>query len=253
MGDLNLVESYASQSSAYADAFAVFLAHTDQKVKARAWLDRLVQCLPQRRVFIDAGAGNGAVTGWFTDAFERTIAIEPSESLRRQLLQRCPAVEALGDFILTAKPAAPGDLILCSHVFYHIDTAQWLDHVQHMASWLAPAGTLVVALQNHSADGMRMLEHFHGQRFDLSALARRFEAIHGDHYRVQLETVPASVVTQDIATACTIAEFFLNDLPMRKPIRRADVEAYVRAHFSAPGGSFRFSCDQDFLQVRQRH
>jgi len=26
---------------------------------------------------------------------------------------------------------------------------------------------------------------------------------------------------------------------------------YVRAHFARPDGSYRFSCDQDFIQIRK--
>jgi hypothetical protein len=51
---------YDPQSDAYRAAFAVFLAHTDQKTTAFAWLDRLVRTLPARKTFIAAGAATGA-------------------------------------------------------------------------------------------------------------------------------------------------------------------------------------------------
>ena len=84
------VKGYDSQSSAYHQAFQVFLDHTDQKVKAQQWLNRLVQTLPSRRVFIDIGAGNGKVTSWFMGSFNHTIATEPNESLRAELKKNCP-------------------------------------------------------------------------------------------------------------------------------------------------------------------
>src|SRR5262245_36989093 len=120
------VHVYDSQGTDYHRAYQVFLDHTNQKTTARTWLDRLVQSLPARRVFIDAGAGNGQVTAWFMDAFERTIAIEPNASLRADLQKHCPKAEVLPEMILDANPSALGDLILCSHVFYYIDDAQWL-------------------------------------------------------------------------------------------------------------------------------
>ena len=85
MKDLSRVRVYDSQSVAYHQAFQAFLDHTDQKVNARRWLDGLVQSLPARRVFVDAGAGTGQVTAWFLEQFERTIAIEPSPSLSAEL------------------------------------------------------------------------------------------------------------------------------------------------------------------------
>ena len=252
MPDIARVGVYDSQSVAYHQAFQVFLDHTDQKVNARRWLDALVQSLPVRRVFLDAGAGNGQVTAWFLDQFEGTIAIEPNASLRAELRRTCPKADVLPVKILDAKPGVPGDLILCSHVLYYIERGEWRATVARMASWLAPHGTLVIVLQNHETDCMRMLEAFLGQRFDLDALSREFDALHGQRYRVDRQLVPAHVTTADLAPAYTIAEFMLNLLPMPNPPMRAALEDYVRQHFAAPGGGFRFSCHQDFLVIRCR-
>jgi SAM-dependent methyltransferase len=252
MTDTDRVRAYDSQSEVYHDAFAVFLRHTDQKVTARRWLDGLVHSLPRRRVFVDAGAGNGQVTAWFTDRFERTIAIEPSPSLSADMRQTCPTAEVLAVPILDATPAAAADLVLCSHVLYYIPREQWGTHVVRMASWLAPEGALAVALQNHETDCMRMHEVFHGWRFDLAAFGREFESEHGRQYQVQRHVVEAHVTAPDLPTAYTIAEFMLNLLPMPNPPPRHELEAYVREHFAAPAGGFRFSCHQDFLVIRQR-
>jgi len=99
---------------------------------------------------------------------------------------------------------------------------------------------------------MRMLEHFFGKRFNLSALATTFEATRGKDYEVTVDTVPAHVETTDFTVAYTVAEFMLNLLPMSQPPSRDAVQQYIRQHFSAAGGRFRFSCDQDFLQIRPR-
>jgi SAM-dependent methyltransferase len=252
MTDIERVHVYDSLGEAYHHAFHVFLDHTDQKVNARRRLDELVQALPERRVFVDAGAGTGQVTAWFIDRFQRTIAVEPNPSLNAELRQTCPGAEVLPAKILDAEPSAKGDLVLCSHVLYYVERAEWPAHAARMASWLAPGGALVVVLQNHETDCMRMLEAFHGRRFDLSALARDFEAEYGGEYRVERELVPAHVTTPDFAAAYVIAEFMLNLLPLPNPPARAALEAYVRGHFAAPGGGFRFSCHQDFLVIRRR-
>ena len=258
---------FDSQGEAYRAAFQTFLDHTDQKQQARRWLSRLTESLPARRVFVDAGAGNGKVTAWLVDRFERTIAIEPNPHLRRELALSCPTAEVIGDGIQDAKPAAAGDLVLCSHVFYYIDRAAWLETLAALASWLAPQGALVVLLQNAESDCMQMLDRFYGRRFDLQQLAAAFRDLHGARYDVELETTPAAVQTSDFATAATIAEFMLNLLPLAagaetaessEPAGRAwpappreEVARYVRRHFSDGQGGFRFSCDQDFLLVRR--
>ncbi len=252
MNDPVRVRVYDSQSAAYHHAFQVFLDHTDQKVNARRWLDHLVQGLQARRVFLDAGAGNGQVTAWFLPQFERTIAVEPSPSLNAELRRACPGAEVLPVKILDAKPAVKCDLILCSHVLYYIDRREWQAHLERMASWLAAGGALVVVLQNHETDCMRMLEAFLGRRFDLAALAQEFEVQHGRQYQVERQLVPAHVTTPDFAAAYIIAEFMLNLLPMPNPPALPAVEEHLHKRFAAPGGGFRFSCHQDFLTIRRR-
>jgi hypothetical protein len=252
MNDPAAVQVYDSQSQAYHDAFQVFLNHTDQKTKARSWLDRFVGSLPARRVFVDAGAGNGQVTSWFLGQFDRTIAVEPSPYLSVDLRRTCPGALVLEEKILAAQPTEPADLVLCSHVLYYIDRREWQAHAARMASWLSATGVLVIVLQNHETDCMRMLETFLGQRFNLSALAKDFDEKHGHDFHVDRELVPAHVTTADFASAYVIAEFMLNLLPMPNPPARSLLEQHVRKHFAAPGGGFRFSCHQDFLVIRRR-
>ena len=68
------IRVFDSQGDAYKQAFQIFLDHTDQKRNAKRWLQQVVDDLPSRNVFIDAGAGNGEITRGFAGAFNRTIA-----------------------------------------------------------------------------------------------------------------------------------------------------------------------------------
>ena len=95
MTDQERVRIFDSQGQAYKQAFQIFLDHTDQKRNAKRWLQQVVDGLPARKVFIDAGAGNGEVTRTFADAFQRTIAIEPNTHLLKQLQQAVPTAETI--------------------------------------------------------------------------------------------------------------------------------------------------------------
>ncbi len=248
----DLVTGYDSQSEAYRAAFAVFLAHTDQKTTAFAWLDRLVRTLPARKTFIDVGAANGALTARFLPAFGRTIAIEPSPSLREELRRTCPRAEIIPQLVLDARPGTEADFVLCSHVFYYVPPEQALDHLQRLVSWLAPGGVAVVVLQNPRSDCMRLTAHFHLRPLpDLAALGDAFGKQDGGRHEVSIETVRAMVETADFAAAFTIAHFMVNTFTLTRPLPRAALENYVREHFVLPGGGFRFSCDQDFLSIRR--
>jgi SAM-dependent methyltransferase len=247
------IRVFDSQGEDYHRAFQVFLDHTDQKARAKDWLTQFVQRLPRREVFLDVGAGNGKVTAWLTEFFQHTIALEPNPFLRDELVATCGPIEVLSEPIETAQPSRPADFALCSHVFYYLPQDRWLGVLDRLVSWLGERGTLAVVLQNHGSDCMAMLDHFLGQRFNLTELGRSFAKVQGERCELLLETVPAYITTSDLATAYTVAEFMMNLLPLPKPPTRDDVERYVREHFGQADGGYRFSCHQDFLQVRRRN
>jgi hypothetical protein len=247
------VKTYDTSSTDYKNAFQVFLAHTDEKKQIHRWLSELVAALPARNVFIDAGAGNGQLTSRLQASFQHTIAIEPSPALRTALATNCPGAEIQGETILTAAPSRPADLVLCSHVLYYVPEHDWLDHLERLASWLAPTGVLAVLLQSHDCDCTELLCRFTGKRPNLLALADAFCDHHDHRYLTSSERVLASVTTNDFSSAYTVAEFMLNLLPTPQPIPRADVEAYVTARFKLPSGVYRLSLDQDFLTIRHRN
>ncbi len=154
---------YRSQSPEYEQAFQTFLDHTDQKDAARAWLAPRVVRLPDKRLLVDAGAGEGKLTAWFCGEFARTIAIEPSEYLRAKLQKNCPGAEIVGGSILQAAVVdRAADLVLCSHVLYYIPVERWMEHAEKLAGWIADDGVLVVLLQNRHSDCSRMVAHFGG-------------------------------------------------------------------------------------------
>jgi trans-aconitate methyltransferase len=245
------VKTYDSLSEDYQQAFRLFLDHTDQKTRARRWLDAMVEALPARRTFIDAGAGTGSGTAWLANRFERTVALEPNPFLCEELRGACPGIEILPDTIMDAKPPEQADLVLCSHVLYYIDPAEWADHLETMASWVSAQGELVIVLQSPDTDCMDMLAHFHHRRFDLAGAAAQFQKQNIGRYRVEAENVPAHVTTPDRESAVTIAEFMLNLVPMPAPPPRQELEDYVTRRF-ASGDGYRFSCHQDFLRITTR-
>jgi len=252
MAQSDTVQVFDSQGESYKQAFQVFLNHTDQKRNAKRMLQQVVDAMPIRQVFIDAGAGNGAVTRAFADAFDRTIAIEPNLYLLSQLQQALPNAEAIGEPILKAKPAANGDLVLCSHILYYIPAEEWLAHLECLVSWMSLTGVTLVILQNRETGCMNMVHHFLHHRFELRQVAELFQQKHGDRYEMMTTLDPSHVDTPDLASAYTVAEFMLNLLPMPHPPKRQDVQAYVKAHFANPDGRYRIPVHQDFLQIRAR-
>lgn len=247
------VSRFDSITPEYTRAFQTFLSHTDQKENALAWLDREIGSLPQRRTAIDAGAGTGKLTAWIADRFESVVAIEPNPSLGEAFRTACPAVPLLPETILAADPRVAADFVLCSHVFYYIPFGEWEETVRRLIGWLGPGGVVAIAIQNPDTDCMRMVGHFIGERLDLNRLAGFVKSECGSEYDVRLETVEAHIRTDDFETACAVAEFILNVLPMQDPPLWAALEQYVATHFATDAGSFMYSCHQDFLRIERHH
>lgn len=134
-------------------------------------------------------------------------------------------------------------------MLYYIDAAEWMNILETLATWVAPNGVLIVVVQNHSTDCMRMLGHFFGYRFHFTELAGQFGSKWGGRYRIEMETVPAQVTTEDCDPAFTVAEFMLHLLPISQPPSRENSAHYVHRHVARSGGLFFFSCDQNFLMI----
>lgn len=244
------IRIFDSQGQDYKEAFQTFLDHTDQKRNARRWLERAVERLPNRRVFIDAGAGNGEMAKTFAGSFGRTVAIEPNRHLLNQLCHALPAVEAIGRPIMEAQPTDRGDLVLCSHTLYYIPAKDWLEHIERLVSWMAPGGATILVLQHRESGCMNMLHHFFGHRFELRETVEAFRKKHGTRYEVTTTLDPAHVETPDLAKTYAVAEFMLNLLDLTNPPTRRDVETYLHTHFAMAGGGFKIPVNQDFVEIR---
>ncbi len=60
------ISVYSSDTEKYRQSFEIFLKYTNQKIQAKQKLDRLIKNLPEKKVFIDAGAGNGEITSRYS-------------------------------------------------------------------------------------------------------------------------------------------------------------------------------------------
>lgn len=243
------IKSFHSQSKDYDDIFKFYTAHTDEKPKSIAWLQEVVKQLPLKRQFIDAGAGNGILTQALAQYFAHTTAIEPNSELRQQLQTNCPEISIQPRFIMDADISlGQADFILCSHVFYYIEQTQWLTYIEKLATWLAPEGVLVLMLQHHTSDCMKMQTHFFQRTFNLAAVAQTFKK--NKKYQVDVEIMPIDIITPNLISAYRIAEFMLNLLPIVNLPTRNNVENYIKQYFChQEQGGYRFSSDQTLVTI----
>ncbi|THC45141.1 class I SAM-dependent methyltransferase [Streptomyces sp. A1499] len=240
-----------TQEDAYRQAFARFLAGTDEKNNTHAYLRDIVARLPARRVLLDVGPADGTTTRHLAPRFEHTVCIEPSEPMRRALELACPQAEMVSEPVMEADIEVRADLALLSHVLYYVPRAQWVTTVSRIMEWLAPGGLLLVLLQNPDEACMRMVRHFTGARFDLRELADELAALPpGLISGIELDTVPACYRSGDLDEVVAVADFHLSVPGARAP-RREAVEAYVLQHLRNRKGEYVLRHDQHALRLQR--
>ena len=98
--------------------------------------------LPTNATVLDLGAGTGKLTRLLASAFERVVAVEPSDAMRRLLTALCPEAEAVagtGQDIPLADASVDG--VFAAQAFHWFDEER---AVAEIARVLRPRGALVL-------------------------------------------------------------------------------------------------------------
>jgi SAM-dependent methyltransferase len=105
--------------------------------------------LPQAATVLDLGAGTGKLTRLLASEFERVIAVEPAEPMRRQLVRVCPRAEARpGNARAIPLPDNTVDAVFAAEAFHWFDDERALAEIARVLRvggplvlmWNLPAG-----------------------------------------------------------------------------------------------------------------
>jgi SAM-dependent methyltransferase len=98
--------------------------------------------LPPTSAVLELGAGTGKLTRLLVTKFDRVLAVEPADAMRRMLLTLCPEVDALdGSAEQIPLPDASINAVFAAEAFHKFDG----DHaVAEIARVLRPRGALVL-------------------------------------------------------------------------------------------------------------
>src|SRR5262245_33290586 len=240
------IRTFAPDSPGYEEVFRLFVAHTDQKIRAQEWVDAFISKMPSRQIYVDVGAGEGSLTSKLMCKFNRPVAIEPNPQFCAKL-NTISGIEVIEDSLENIAHLSNADLVLCSHVVYWWDESQWLLLARKMVSWLSGTGTLLIAAQNRDTDCQDMVAHFFGIRTDLTNLFRALKS-EWPHFEVRKETVPCQITAPQLEIAYRISEFLLSGQYGAILPSTTEVKTYLD-RFREEKGTYRLSCDQDFLLV----
>jgi SAM-dependent methyltransferase len=98
--------------------------------------------LPSSATVLDLGAGTGKLTRLLVGAFDRVVAVEPAEAMRRLLATRCPQAEVLAGSAEEVPLADVSvDAVFSAEAFHWFDGARALAEIARV---LRPRGALVL-------------------------------------------------------------------------------------------------------------
>lgn len=116
--------------------------------------------------FLDVGPGMGTLTREVAPAFQHVDVIEPNRDYLDNFKQP-PAFKVCHDLLEDADIAkGQYDLILCSHIYYHIPKHLWKKCLMKTYEGLKPGGSLVLAMSASRGDWQKHLYKLTGEEVD---------------------------------------------------------------------------------------
>lgn len=101
-----------------------------------------VPCLPPEATVLELGAGTGKLTGLLVAEFDRVMAMEPDEGMRRLLVARCPQAQVIAGRAEDVQiPDASIDGAFIAEAFHLFATEQTVGEIARV---LRPGGALVL-------------------------------------------------------------------------------------------------------------
>lgn len=222
---------------------------TDKRIEL-VKIGEVIADLRQRRRFLDVGAGGGDLTIPLAQAFHETTIVEPNTAQVEFLRRRYPHFKLHNTTWADAQLGAERfDFILCSHVLYYLDEADWMPAIDKMRAHLEPDGRLVIVLQSPLGELADFYNRF--AHYDVDILGLWRELIHrfGDQ-AVEVRYFVNEIWTDTLDDMVEIGLFLLIDRKFRGRIDE------IRDYFASRhrhGEGYRLKQDEILLAVRHRN
>jgi 2-polyprenyl-3-methyl-5-hydroxy-6-metoxy-1,4-benzoquinol methylase len=143
----------------YATAFHLLSTtsrHTDNI--ARVVQERLLPRLPERPSLLDVGAGPGRLAQLLSPWFGSLTLLEPNREQIATL--ELEGARILHETLESYHSSERYDVVLCSHVLYHVPVAEWGGFIDRLLSFVRPGGYCVIALTAERGQSYQLQSDF---------------------------------------------------------------------------------------------
>lgn len=229
--------------------FELFIrSSTDKRVELMK-IGEVIADLRHRRRFLDVGAGGGDLTIPLAQSFHETTIVEPNTAQVEFLRRRYPHFKLHNTTWADVELGADRyDFILCSHVLYYLDEADWIPAIDKMRAHLEPDGRLVIVLQSPIGELADFYNRF--AHYDVDILGLWRELIHrfGDQ-AVEVRYFVNEIWTDKLDDMVEIGLFLLIDRKFRE--REDEIRDYFATRHRR-GDGYRLKQDEILLAVKHR-
>ncbi|HZI12718.1 MAG TPA: class I SAM-dependent methyltransferase [Myxococcus sp.] len=175
---------------------------------------RVLPRLPERRSLLDVGSGPGIVSRRLAPHFSSLTLLEPNKEQLEGF--DLPGARLINGTLESYSTSAQYDVVLCSHVLYHMPVARWGESVDRLLSLTRPGGFAIVVLGSLGGHNYELHRDFTDNVITSSNLIEQLRA-----KGLQHETVPtlnsfSATTFDEMYTLCCF--FVLEDCYTREQL-----------------------------------
>lgn len=242
----------------YATAFHLLSSTSKHHLQIAGVIEeRVLPHLPAQPSLLDVGAGPGKIAEVLAPHLGAVTLVEPN---REQL-----AGFSLGEATIFPgtfedfSPPGQYDIVLCSHMLYHVPQAQWGAFVDRLLSLVRPGGYCVIVLGADRGQNYEMHRDFTGSVIDSSRLLLLLEE---RQIPFEVAATRNSYTAQHLDDMVTLCRFFVledcftpDQLAALTDEEAGALEAKIRGHAEGlriEDGTYRLEQDDDVILVRKQ-
>ncbi|MGD9622480.1 MAG: class I SAM-dependent methyltransferase [Mycolicibacterium sp.] len=218
---------------------------------------RLLDQLGNKPTLLDVGAGNCAVARRLASFFSRMVLLEPNPNQVAGFDH--PRATVLSESLQGFESTEQFDLVLLSHVLYHVPRAEWPGFVERLMSFVRPGGYALIVMAAAHGQEYELCQSFSDTwAGDTTELYAELQVTNLE-YEVLATTSGFSTTT--LAEMETVCRFLVLEecytaaqLDRLGSVRAQQLDADIRSHakrYRKPDGTYRLNQDEDFVIIRR--
>ncbi|NTX12983.1 class I SAM-dependent methyltransferase [Myxococcus sp. CA051A] len=239
----------------YATAFRLLAATARHPENiARVVEERMLPGLPLPRTLLDVGAGSGKVAERLAPHFGSLTLLEPNrEQISGLKLDKAKVlVEPLERYASTEQY----ELVLCSHVLYHVPLADWGAFMDRLLSFVRPGGYCLLIMAAARGPTYELCRDF-AETLNFGELM--LDTVRGKHLPHEVLPTMSGFVAQTFEEMYTLCRFFVlegcftaEQLAAMSPDQARELDRKLRLHAErcrGADGVYRLEQDEDLVLI----